>query len=388
MDHITRGANYFTGRPTTRLDFISFHKKGARRGHPGNSTLLYQSELATIKHINKLYPMLKNVTIYNDEGDPVTGWDRPMLFRADVRYPAMVLRLIHMHLYASDEEFVHYKMTSNDNAFLSYAPHYFTQRTLLAAFTMRNSTGKPFTLFVRKPIYELMSMLGQMRGNVSVAGKTPGECDGQSTTCYISTRTDDQMMVTAWVSNDTHIYTGPAVCYTISVPGDMVGAYYVIRKMDSTRANTYDVWNMLGAPEALSRANIELLWNTTMVYGSVPRRVVGDITLSLSGSGVAQLIVCSKLENLTAPHSLSTTPITHNLLIIQWKDGDISNCFLSYELELRRPGSKTFLTVNSGLLLIRTYQYTSEYGVVGEYRVRTRNILGQTSGYSDTYQHI
>lgn len=53
------------------------------------------------------------------------------------------------------------KLFSNDNGFLSYNPHFFTQRTLLARFQM-NNTKPAHVQFIRKPIYSVMGLLSYL----------------------------------------------------------------------------------------------------------------------------------------------------------------------------------------------------------------------------------
>ncbi|XP_022236209.1 alpha-L-iduronidase-like [Limulus polyphemus] len=55
----------------------------------------------------------------------------------------------------------HYKLLSNDNAFLSFFPHQFEQRTLLARFQM-NNTVPPHVQFFKKPVYAVTGILGKL----------------------------------------------------------------------------------------------------------------------------------------------------------------------------------------------------------------------------------
>lgn len=71
------------------------------------------------------------------EADILTGWSKNTSWRADVRYAAMVVKVIIDHY----NEFVNKRnikieVLSNDNAFLNYHPYYFTQRTLLARYIL------------------------------------------------------------------------------------------------------------------------------------------------------------------------------------------------------------------------------------------------------------
>ena len=384
LDHVSNGTNYFTKQRGTRIDYVSVHKKGGDRGHPGNSTLLYDDELQTFRAIQSRYKRQSNTAFYNDEGDPVKGWDYPMLFYTGVAYPAMIMRLIHMHLYSADPEFQNYRMLSNDNAFVSTAPHYFTQRTLLAALALDDSTGSN-AILVRKPVYELMAMLSQVRGNLLTVSKASHNIDTTSD-CLVSS-TGLQLTVCCWASNDTNNYMGGPINYKLLLPSHLIGGYYVLRRLSQT--STYDIWKSMGSPPNLTRRNVELLWNKTMIIVSSPQAVTAEIKMAVSGPGVTQLIACKKRENLTRPHTLRFHSIADGLVVISWLHNQISDCFLSYDLQIRRFSTDAFATINEGVILSRTYQYTSEYGVTGDYRVRCKNIMGQASDYSPiaTYKY-
>lgn len=61
-------------------------------------------------------------------------------------------------LLANTSSAMRYVLLSNDNAFLSYHPHYFTQRTLTARFQV-NNTRPPHVQFLRKPVLTAMALL-------------------------------------------------------------------------------------------------------------------------------------------------------------------------------------------------------------------------------------
>ncbi|XP_077606596.1 LOW QUALITY PROTEIN: alpha-L-iduronidase [Crocuta crocuta] len=130
LGHCHHGTNFFTGERGVRLDYISLHKKGA-----GSSIYILEQEQATVQQIQRLFPKFVDTPIYNDEADPLVGWSLPQPWRADVTYAALVVKVIAQHqnlLVANASSRVHYALLSNDNAFLSYHPHPFTQRTLTA----------------------------------------------------------------------------------------------------------------------------------------------------------------------------------------------------------------------------------------------------------------
>ena len=70
----------------------------------------------------------------NDEADPLVGWEKIEPWRADARYPAMVVKTIRQHLdfmvYSEALQGLEYDILSNDNAFINYpdnGQHTFTQ---------------------------------------------------------------------------------------------------------------------------------------------------------------------------------------------------------------------------------------------------------------------
>lgn len=103
LDHCVNGINYFTGGKGSRIDFISFHAKGA--GY--NFSIQYKKQLPSIKRlidqvqigldIIEKYPSLKGLECVLSEVDP-DGWaaggrfDNPNLnFRNTEYYPSYVI---------------------------------------------------------------------------------------------------------------------------------------------------------------------------------------------------------------------------------------------------------------------------------------------------------
>lgn len=54
---------------------------------------------------------------------------------------------------------------SSDNAFLSYFPNQFTERTLLARFQVNNTYPK-YTEYVKKPVYSIFGMMSKLCPNI------------------------------------------------------------------------------------------------------------------------------------------------------------------------------------------------------------------------------
>ncbi|KAK1346127.1 hypothetical protein QTO34_008596 [Cnephaeus nilssonii] len=156
LAHCHRGANFFTGELGVRLDYIALHRKGA-----GSSIYILEQEKEVVQQIQQLFPKFADTPIYNDEADPLVGWSLPQPWRADVTYAALVVKVIAQHqdlLVANRSASTRYALLSNDNAFLSYHPHPFSQRTLTARFQV-NDTRPPHVQLLRKPVLTAMGLL-------------------------------------------------------------------------------------------------------------------------------------------------------------------------------------------------------------------------------------
>ena len=154
-----------SGESGVRLDYISFHHKGAK----SSATILETSNL-TIYAIRVLFPELDAVEIFNDEADPLVGWSSEQTWRADMRYAAMVVKVISQHQYtfltsAKMAKFTRYALLSNDNGFMNWDPmSTFDERTLTARFRM-NLTNPRSVEMVKKPVLSVMSLLAMLGEN-------------------------------------------------------------------------------------------------------------------------------------------------------------------------------------------------------------------------------
>nr|XP_031295202.1 alpha-L-iduronidase isoform X5 [Camelus dromedarius] len=225
LGHCHNGTNFFTGEVGVRLDYISLHKKGA-----GSSIRILEQEVAVVGQIQRLFPKFTDTPIYNDEADPLVGWSLPQPWRADVTYAAMVVKVIAQHqnlLVANTSSAVRYALLSNDNAFLSYHPHPFSQRTLTARFQV-NNTRPPHVQLLRKPVLTAMALLALLDGEqlwaeVSQAGMVldSNHTVGVLASTHRPTGPADTWRATVLVyaSNDTHAHANRSVTLTLRLHG-------------------------------------------------------------------------------------------------------------------------------------------------------------------------
>lgn len=103
------------------------------------------------------------------EADPTSGWSKPLPQNADIRYAVTLVNIVLEHWQAKYRgSLANLTGISHDNAFLSYYPYEFEQRTLFARFQL-NLTRPPHVQMIEKPVYAALGMLatlGERAGSV------------------------------------------------------------------------------------------------------------------------------------------------------------------------------------------------------------------------------
>ncbi|KAH3708034.1 alpha-L-iduronidase-like isoform X2 [Dreissena polymorpha] len=414
LQHIVNGTNYFTGETGIRLDFLSYHKKG-----DGSSYKILEDEISLMDSISNRFPTLADKPFFNDEADPLVGWSQDEEWRADSTYAAIVAKVINQHQKAfisNPQPRIHnYQLLSNDNAFLSWFPHQYTQRTLLARFQM-NNTSPPHTHFFQKPVYNVMALLS-MLGEIEVQSKityTNGEDLNTplgvlaSTHTPVTNHTADswQTTVLMYMSNDTGPQTDKAYVYLsmdIEPPSwasqelHMVGWW-----LDNTLGNSYKLWDRAGRPPY---PTLELQHQMRTISNSPPifnqpvqpgNQFIGKFFIK--EPAVVVVHVCSKPDAPPdQPNNVNILNITSGQILLTWSDKCLnSRCILNYEVAYSVEDTN-YTTIDPGYGLAYStsfvYQPTTLQGVapdnqvIGFYKVRALDYFGQYSEYSLPQQY-
>ncbi|XP_062590471.1 alpha-L-iduronidase-like isoform X2 [Saccostrea cucullata] len=417
LSHVVNGTNFFTGKKGNRIDFLSYHRKG-----DGSSAKIYQYELKTVSDIQKRYPFLTMVPFFNDEADPMVGWNKDLAWRADSTYAAMVAKVIAQHqnmILAKLPAFMNYSLLSNDNAFLSYVPHQFTQRTLAARFQM-NNTATPFVQLVLKPIYTVMaalSLLGdkQVHVNLTASGEFGNTVVLNDSNVgalasvhvpYKGIPTSDawQLAVLIYSSNDTSSLKRTdsiTVSLNLDGPGDFgIVEYYI----DNTVTNPYAVWETQGKPSFPSVQQFremrsqEGLMSSPVKYfhkkkdGHIYRHKYSQ----LIQPGVILIHACAKSK---LPPDQVTSVVVHNITVGQvlttWSDHCVNTkCILYYDVEFSsKSQSGPYTKINNNTSIITAFNYVPDVKVLtddlvaGFYRIRAVDYFLRPGAYSLPVQY-
>ncbi|KAJ3607295.1 hypothetical protein NHX12_025605 [Muraenolepis orangiensis] len=355
LQHCYNGTNFFTGQTGVRLDYIALHKKGG-----GYSLPILQQEVQTMQEIQDRFPLFRSLAVYNDEADPLVGWSRPLPWRADVTYAAMVVKVIAQHqdliLRGMASGSINYTLLSNDNAFLSYHPYPFTQRTLTARFQV-NNTRPPHVQMLRKPVLVVMGLLALL-GDVEVQAQVLDLAQGVS--------------------------SGGTVGGLVAQKGLVYVTYY----LDNNVTNPQQLWQAMGSPDFPTAQQFQLLRTAEdpRVEGPWPVPAGDTLTLGLKLSLPSVLLVhvCARPRAVPEQvNGLRFIKITKGQVLIIWSDHCVtSKCILTFEVEFSRDG-EDFHRINDQRSIFTSYVYSPvDQEVRGLYRVRALDYWGRPGAFS------
>ncbi|KAA0717410.1 Alpha-L-iduronidase [Triplophysa tibetana] len=395
LQHCYNGTNYFTGEAGVRLDYIALHKKGG-----GSTFPILQQEVATVQEIQQRFPRLRSVPVYNDEADPLVGWNKALTWRADVTYAAMVVKVISQHqnlLIADQNNTVNYTLLSNDNAFLSYHPHPFTQRTLTARFQI-NETNPPHVQLLRKPVLTVMGLLAllgetQVQAEVLIDSSEMNPSVGVLASVHLPhvSYTADSWQTTVLLYNSKDNQTSNATdIITLRLAGipKHTGLMYVTHYMDNNVTNPFKLWDSMGRPDYPTTQQFTQLRSQEDPQTAGPRPVHPDGSLTLkTGLDVPSLLlvhVCAKSkEKPDQVNGVRFIAVTKGQVLIVWKDHCIgTKCIKTYEVEFSKDES-LFKRINHRDTIFTHLTYSPDgLDVSGYYRVRAVDYWDRHGEYS------
>ncbi|GIY49355.1 alpha-L-iduronidase [Caerostris darwini] len=343
LNHCTHGKNYFTGKKGVRLDFISFHKKGN-----ASTNLILNEEIETIEYIVSNFPSLINTSIYNDEADPLKNWSLSQWWRADSTYAAMVVKIIldHIYFYYVDKgselaNNINFDLLSSDNAFLSYFPNQFTERTLLARFQV-NNTSPNYVEFVRKPVYAAFGLLSKLCPNVLSLNLTsddqPLKNWGQEFGAIATHCVSGNVVILLYNTADTFLNgTVARVDVNLEIPKrkKIRAVRWAILEINNIKSNPYLVWENIGRPSYPSVEEFSLMKDKEEPCMKGPWDLQNshnlEFHLNVLNPGVTLINICGKRKKISKVTDIRFFQTWNKTLQISWTDKH-NSCVLTYNL--------------------------------------------------------
>ncbi|XP_075960916.1 alpha-L-iduronidase isoform X2 [Anarhichas minor] len=395
LQHCYNGTNYFTGETGVRIDYIALHKKGG-----GYSLPILQQEIQTVGEIRERFPRFHSLPVYNDEADPLVGWSRPQEWRADVTYAAMVVKVINQHqdlLLADPNSTINYTLLSNDNAFLSYHPHPFTQRTLTARFQV-NNTEPPHVQLIRKPVLAVMGLLALL-GETQILAQVLSSAGSNNSTVgvlasshkpVIAGGSDSWQAAVLIYNSDDNSTSTDTDDVTISLKGlaAQKGLMYITYYIDNNVTNPYQLWQSMGSPDYPTAEQFRRLRSVQDPHVEGPWEVPAADTLTLKAKlsvpSVLLVHVCAQPKaEPDQINGLHFIRITIGQVLIVWSDHCVdSKCIKTFEVEFSTD-NKEFNRINTQDTIFTSYVYSPvDQEVGGLYRVRAVDYWGRPGQYS------
>lgn len=266
LEHCAHGKNYVTGATGTRLDFISFHPKGAPKWETGHVQMGIAHHLGAIQEgvrIVQSFPEWRNTPIVLGESDPegcaaCSAKNNPQnSYRNGALYAAYTTEVLD-RIYALAAE-----QHANFLGAVTWAFE-FEDQPPFAGFRELATNG------IDKPVlnaFRMFGSLGSERVRATSSGSLPTDdvvrngVRGRPDIDVLATRKDHQIAVLVWNYHDEDVPADDAVI-DLRVEGFPSAARHVVVehfRIDSTHSNAFTAWKEMGSPQALSPEQKEKL---------------------------------------------------------------------------------------------------------------------------------
>lgn len=375
----------------TPFKIVTFHQKGN-----GKAVEIVQNSLDLIKEIIQQYPKLVNVKFSNTEADPIVTWSTPRDFQADLRYGVTVFETIALFWNEIFEKNLNLESISHDNAFLSYFPNQFTQRTLLARFQM-NNTVPVHTQFFLKPVFLALSMISNL-GNLANKAHV------------VRIRTDYNLTVLETCDKDPgrgQIYLGTM----LSLSGDVSAIevrlkwnlttsawFYTIEYLTENSTSSYKIWKSHGSPDFPTKSLRNKMRKGQELLVQIPPQPVqpqGEMFLNLTSPVILLVRFCDLnyfKSMLLSVVNLRFNKVNNEEVLILWSDVSNDNLRCIYEYEIyfmpekpsNGPSNLLKITRNRHVTVMnfQFVQKSKRRSPNGCYKVRAVNIMGRKGPFS------
>uniref|UniRef100_A0AAG5DKV8 Alpha-L-iduronidase n=1 Tax=Anopheles atroparvus TaxID=41427 RepID=A0AAG5DKV8_ANOAO len=340
------------------IDTITFHRKGSGRW----ASEVVDGGRQLMAEISARFANIRWLKFANDEADPIASWSTGRPFQADVRYAAILFSIVAQHWDAmadtADPFGQQFRFLSHDNAFLSYHPYEFEQRTLLARFQM-NETEPPHVQFVAKPVYSALGMLAMLgpratrtrfrEGNVSYIVSFDDRSP-PSYFCLLASRSNDSHPVTVRrsqfnVTIPLHMFWNQSLGVDSSTSSAGARVSYLIEAIQDGLNDPFQVWQWQGRPAYPTTNQLAAMravqFPTVLNKGGIAETVqmggnrnAVELSLSLRGPWIVSVRICSNAAKPGPVQRVRVRTVFNNDVLIFWAPPKLGNvrCIQKYEV--------------------------------------------------------
>lgn len=234
------------------LDIITYHRKG-------NGMLNVDDIIIDTKELFEMfrekYPKLMTKKFSNTEADPISGWSKPLNSYSNLDYAIILMEIVFEHWnlqFQSEHNIPTIESISHDNAFLSYYPYEFYQRTVLTRFQM-NLTIPKHVQFIQKPVYAALGLLSSL-GNLSTMYKKMNNNDISFISSLSLTHSGFYGCVIILKSKElSNYYDGNnrIIIIKLKLPSQHTKNYrikYFVEYLENNVTDPVQIWKYYGSP--------------------------------------------------------------------------------------------------------------------------------------------
>lgn len=367
------------------IDIITYHRKGLR----SYKDIIADTEIL-VRSISRLYPNLARLPYGNTEADPTAGWSKPVDDYADVRYATALISIVFDHWNALwKEELSRLVEISHDNAFLSYHPYEFQQRTLFAHFRM-NDSQPPHSELIEKPVYAALGMLSHLASRASkvVAAKN-------ATYLVTVSKKFTTVLMVSTGKGTSQLRLKVNLVDFVAPFGNTTTYSYFVEHLQANKTDPFAVWKHFGWP---SYPNATVLREMRHAQGphvlKRPRLVPLNrpkifVNAKLAAPWVLLVRICS--SEVHPPEAVAGVRLhlaSERSVLITWKYHAHEQCIKSYEVYHRTAADKaqkaawTNVSLGSHVPFKSFWRTSHNDTIFGLYRVRAVDIFDRKGPYS------
>jgi xylan 1,4-beta-xylosidase len=266
LDHCAHQPNYVTGKTGSRLDFVSFHPKGAPNWQGDHVQMGIARQLAAIEQgfqIVASFPEWRRTSIILGESDPegcaaCSARTNPQnSYRNGPLYAAYTAETLNNILFLASREHINFLGAVTWAFEFEDQPYFEGFRTLAT-----NGVDKPVL-----NAFRMFNLLGSERITATSSGALRSEdviCDGvrgQPDINVISTRKDHEVEILIWNYHDDDLAAAPTLIDLAlsGLPARTSRGLLEHFRVDASHSNAFAVWKEMGSPQSPTEAQYERL---------------------------------------------------------------------------------------------------------------------------------
>lgn len=363
---------------TCPIDILTYHRKGQ-----GKSKEILREGIELIRNLTEEFPWIAQMEVSNNEADLKSGWSHPSPMNSDMRYAAKLVETVFLHWDAKRRGVLkNLETISHDNAFLSYHPYEFSQRTLLAHFRMNNS--RPiYSEFIKKPVLGALGLLANLGNKFLSMERTQN-------TSYISTVSQDSGFFGNILVVSTRNLPEKAFKITVKLPpGKKFTAFVEI--LDQKRTNPARFWKKNSSPAYPSQNILQGMRRIQTQKVLVSPESLNSSEFSrifkISSPFVISLRFCEELLK-NPPQKIENmrfNVLSRERITLLWNDKYLpSRCLKNYQVFFKAKNRRgLWKEISRGWHIPDlSFDFWRPSGVFGIYKVRSVDILGRRGKFS------